>query len=111
MNLRKTLTLFSTLLLFYQVGGAQEVLFQSNFDTDDGLIALPSSDDSEFEFNYDYSDFDGIPEAPNSELTAGAHSAALSCKPTFRMVRFPRLQLRPKDWSCPESTRRKSTFG
>ena len=56
---------------------AQEILFQTNFDNDDGLVVLPQSDDSEFTFGYDYEIDDTIPEAPNSALTGGAAQTGL----------------------------------
>lgn len=51
--------------------GAQEVVFQTSFETEDGLVPWQYSEDAEFTFDYDYNDFDDIPEAPNSELVGG----------------------------------------
>lgn len=50
---------------------AQEILFQSSFDTGEGFVVLPGSEDTEVEFGYDYADFDGIPESPNFEAVGG----------------------------------------
>lgn len=61
---------FFFLLVPFSVS-AQEVLFQSSFDDDDGFVVLSGSDDVFHEFGYEYSSFDGIPEAPNSGLTGG----------------------------------------
>lgn len=71
MNVVRSLLLLSVLQLAGLTTSAQEILFQSNFGSDEGFVALPTSDDAEFEFDYDYADFDGIPEAPNSALTGG----------------------------------------
>ena len=65
------------LALFANQLVAQETLFQSNFDSDEGLVVLPGTDDTRFEFGNDYADFDGIPEAPNSGLTAGSGQSGL----------------------------------
>ena len=54
----------------------QEILFQTGFDDDSGMIGLPD-DDAEVEFNYEYLDFDGIPEAPNSALLDGEANRGL----------------------------------
>ena len=56
---------------------AQDVVFQSNFDAEDGFVALPGSEDTRFTFGYDYAEFDDIPEAPNSAATAGAERSGL----------------------------------
>ena len=50
---------------------AQDVLYQTSFDDGDGFVVLSGSDDVFHEFGYEYSSFDGIPEAPNSDLTGG----------------------------------------
>lgn len=66
---------FPALLLAVSLmaGGAsaQEILFQSSFDSDEGFSILESSDDTAFEFDYEYNSFDIIPEAPNSGLLSG----------------------------------------
>lgn len=56
---------------------AQDVLFQSTFDSDDGFIVLSETEDVNSTFEYDYSEFDGIPEAPNSGDLGGAANTGL----------------------------------
>ena len=49
------LILFSTTSLF-----AQDVIFQSSFESEDGFLVL-SDEDTLSTFGYDYADFDDIP--------------------------------------------------
>lgn len=77
MNSSRTLMLLVSTFLLPGLSAGQEVIFQSSFDSEDGFIALPTSDDSEYEFDYDYADFDAIPEAPNSALIGGAAQRGL----------------------------------
>ncbi len=69
---RSSFFVFALLLLAAWSGRSfgQEILFQTSFDDDTGMIAL-ADDDAEAEFNYEYLDFDGIPEAPNSDAVDG----------------------------------------
>ena len=63
------LFLFSSSSLF-----AQDVIFQSSFESEDGFLVLSSdgTEDVRSTFGYDYADFDDVPEAPNSEALGGA---------------------------------------
>ena len=56
---------------------SQDVLFQSSFDSDDGFIVLSETEDVRSTFGYDYSEFDDIPEAPNSGETSGSSNTGL----------------------------------
>lgn len=66
---------FSALLLgailCSPVAYAQEIVFQTSFDENDGFVELATNEDIGVTFGYDYVDFDLIPEAPNSGLLSG----------------------------------------
>jgi hypothetical protein len=77
--------------------GAQEVIFQSSFDNDDGLLVLPLSDDSEFAFEYNYADFDTIPEAPNSGLLGGEVRTGLKLEANRSLQAFDSIAIATDD--------------
>jgi len=54
----------------------QEILFQTSFDSDAGLVFLPDGD-ADAENNYEYFGFDGIPEAPTSAEVGGEANRGL----------------------------------
>ena len=58
---------------------AQEIVFQTTFDTEDssGFLDLSNSEDTMITFGYDYIGFDEIPEAPNTEILGGEANLGL----------------------------------
>lgn len=76
---------------------AQEVVFQTSFDNDDGMIALQWSDDSKFTFGYDYADFDTIPEAPHTNSVGGDARKGLKLEANLSMAAFDSIAVATED--------------
>jgi len=70
---------FLTVLFLFSVSSlfAQDIIFQTNFDAEDGFVVLSETEDVDSTFGYVYSGFDDIPEAPNSGATGGADQSGL----------------------------------
>lgn len=76
------------LLLLAPLVCAQEVIFQTNFESEDGFVIRQNNDDSIFEFGYEYNSFDDIPEAPNSALVGGEAHQGLKLEANLELGEF-----------------------